>query len=118
MLPLITLSATAAAAVLLPVTTNARDNDRDEYRHRDRDWNYSESRNRDRGSRHYYSGGYSYQLRSDVQRELRDRGFYRGPIDGVLGPRSREAIRRYQARHDLEETGEINTALLRSLGLD
>ena len=53
----------------------------------------------------------------DVQRELRAAGFYSGPIDGIIGPGTRAAIRAYQASNGLAITGQINSSLLGSLGL-
>jgi len=60
---------------------------------------------------------YSYSVAYDVQTALRRRGYYHGPIDGILGPSSRAAIRRWQYDHRLAVTGGINRPLLRSLGL-
>jgi hypothetical protein len=80
-------------------------------------------------SRPYYGGyysspvyagrsvGYSDDLAVDVQRELRRRGYYRGSIDGDIGPASRAAIRSYQADRGLRVTGRIDSSLLRSLGI-
>lgn len=83
-------------------------------------------------TRSYYRGiprtSYSYSYRSsnrsssdalavDVQRALARRGFYRGGIDGDIGPGTRAAIRAYQYNHGLEVTGRIDGTLLRSLGI-
>ncbi len=62
-------------------------------------------------------GSYSDSLAVDVQRELRRRGYYRGPIDGDIGPGSRSAIRAYQYDRGLSATGRIDRSLLRSLGI-
>ena len=62
-------------------------------------------------------GSYSDSLAVDVQRELRRRGYYRGSIDGDIGPGSRSAIRAYQYDRGLSATGRIDSSLLRSLGL-
>ena len=62
----------------------------------------------------YRSGG----VASAVQRALARRGYYFGPIDGDIGPGSRRAIARYQARHGLRQSGEITPSLLHSLGID
>ncbi len=61
--------------------------------------------------------GYSSSLAVDVQRALRSQGYYRGAIDGEVGPGTRSAIRSYQARHGLTITGNISSSLLRSLGV-
>ena len=63
------------------------------------------------------NGYYSDSLAVDVQRELRRRGYYRGAIDGDIGPASRSAIRAYQADRGLGVTGRIDSRLLRSLGI-
>jgi hypothetical protein len=62
-----------------------------------------------------YTSDYSDDLAVDVQRALARRGYYRGPIDGDIGPGTRAAIRSYQYEHGLEVTARIDTALLRSL---
>jgi len=62
----------------------------------------------------------SYGTRSievDVQLALRRQGYYRGPIDGDLGPGTRSAIRDYQIDRRLPATGRIDNYLVRSLGL-
>lgn len=60
---------------------------------------------------------YGPSLQVEVQRELSRLGYYRGSIDGVIGPRSRAAIRAYQADHGMVITGRIDATLLRSLRL-
>lgn len=68
-------------------------------------------------SRTVRTSGYDDDLAEDVQRALARRGYYRGAIDGDVGPGTRGAIREYQYRHRLEVTGRIDRSLLRSLGL-
>ncbi len=53
----------------------------------------------------------------NVQRVLRYRGFYRGPIDGLSGPTTRAAIRAYDASVGLPPTGMIDARLLISMQL-
>lgn len=65
-----------------------------------------------------YSSGYSDDLAADVQRELRRRGYYRGSIDGDIGPGTRSAISHYQYDRGLPATGRIDRNLIRSLGID
>ena len=60
----------------------------------------------------------SDSLAADVQRELSRRGYYRGYIDGDIGPASRSAIQAYQYDRGLAATGRIDNSLLRSLGID
>lgn len=53
----------------------------------------------------------------DAQRELARKGYYRGAIDGSLGPQSRAAIRAWQADIRLPVTGQLDARTLRSLAL-
>ncbi len=74
---------------------------------------------REAAPREYYEdqnyGGRSTS--SSVQRELAQRGYYDGSIDGQIGPQSSRSIARYQRDQGLQETGNISSTLLQSLGL-
>jgi peptidoglycan hydrolase-like protein with peptidoglycan-binding domain len=52
-----------------------------------------------------------------VQVALQKAGYEPGPIDGVFGPSTREAISRYQRDHGLDVTGNITDPVLQALGL-
>lgn len=52
-----------------------------------------------------------------VQSALANQGYYRGRIDGVIGARSRAAIREYQRQNGLPVTGRVDRSLLDSLGI-
>ena len=69
---------------------------------------------------HEYAN-YDYRFWQDlamkVQSELARRGYYRGPIDGVIGSGSREAIRALQEKEALPVTGLIDPNVLRALKL-
>jgi peptidoglycan hydrolase-like protein with peptidoglycan-binding domain len=54
---------------------------------------------------------------SRVQSALADLGLYKGEVDGLSGPNTRDAIASYQRIVGIEETGNINAALLQHLGL-
>ena len=43
----------------------------------------------------------------DIQVALRNAGFYKGQIDGDIGPLTKEAIREFQAENNLVVDGEI-----------
>jgi Putative peptidoglycan binding domain len=64
-----------------------------------------------------YDYRYWYGLASAVQTELARRGYYHGPIDGVIGFGSREAIRDFQEAQGRPATGLIDPALLKALRL-
>lgn len=44
-------------------------------------------------------------------------GFDPGSLDGVMGPRSRDAVRRYQQQAGLPQTGELDAATLAKMGI-
>ncbi|MGH6960965.1 MAG: peptidoglycan-binding domain-containing protein, partial [Dongiaceae bacterium] len=52
-----------------------------------------------------------------VQQALAAKGYRPGPADGVVGARTREAIRRYQTDYRLPVTGEVSLALVNHLRL-
>ncbi len=52
-----------------------------------------------------------------AQDRLTQEGFYRGQIDGVLGPETRHAIVRFQTKHGLGVSGELTTETLNAMGL-
>ncbi len=51
----------------------------------------------------------------NIQLILNQNGFDAGPADGVLGEKTRSAIRAFQAANEMTETGEINDALVSAL---
>jgi peptidoglycan hydrolase-like protein with peptidoglycan-binding domain len=55
------------------------------------------------------------RLVADIQRELKDHGYRPGPADGMMGRRTRHAIKQYQADAKLVATGKADTQLLRHL---
>jgi hypothetical protein len=82
-------------------------------------WGYSPYYNN-----YFYNGpifGYGYaspfDVTAQVQRALAARGYYYGPIDGILGPGTRSAIQRYQIDHGLYATAAIDEPTLYRLGL-
>lgn len=48
----------------------------------------------------------------EAQRLLKQRGFDPGPIDGIPGKRTQEAIRSFQRRAGLAATGDVSDALI------
>ncbi len=51
-----------------------------------------------------------------VQQELLKKGFDPGPIDGILGPRTKEAVSNFQDRFGMKASGDINNKTLFALG--
>ena len=52
-----------------------------------------------------------------VQSRLARAGYYRGAIDGAMGPRTHYAIVAYERDHGLRVDGAISGQLLRNMGL-
>ena len=52
-----------------------------------------------------------------VQQALHDKSFDPGPIDGVLGPQTKEAVRKFQDFYGIKATGEIDNQTLYALGV-
>lgn len=48
----------------------------------------------------------------EIQRGLLNLGYNPGPVDGINGPKTREAIRQYQKDHGLIVDGQPTTALM------
>jgi len=52
-----------------------------------------------------------------AQTVLRDRGFYNGPINGVMNTPTRNAIRNFQRDRNLTETGDLDFRTAQALGI-
>ena len=57
------------------------------------------------------------QVVANVQSALQQQGYYRGEIDGVLGPQTRAALAEYQSAQGLEPTGLVDEPTLENLGM-
>jgi hypothetical protein len=67
------------------------------------------------GYGYWYNGGGSIGV--DVQQALNQQGYYNGPVDGIVGPMTSQAISAYQSDHGLPVTGTITPNLLANLGV-
>jgi hypothetical protein len=54
---------------------------------------------------------------ADTQALLQQMGYYKGEVDGLLGPLTREALTAYQSEQGLATTASIDEPTLESLGL-
>jgi localization factor PodJL len=50
-----------------------------------------------------------------VQRSLKERGYYQGAVDGIMGARTRAAIAAFQRDANMEPTGRLDAATLTQL---
>jgi hypothetical protein len=59
----------------------------------------------------------SDQLVRRVQEQLQARGMDPGPVDGIWGPRTQEAVQQFQREQGLETTGQLNARTLAALDI-
>ena len=52
-----------------------------------------------------------------VQTQLTQQGYYTGPVDGIFGAATRDAVAKYQIAKQLNVTGSLSPDTLQSLGL-
>jgi hypothetical protein len=52
-----------------------------------------------------------------TQERLAQLGYYNGPVDGVFGPTTRDAVANYQIANQLNVTGSLSPDTMQSLGL-
>jgi Putative peptidoglycan binding domain len=57
------------------------------------------------------------QVVVNVQAQLQRDGYYAGPVDGILGPETRQAIAAFQYDHGLAVTSAVDEPTLATLGL-
>jgi hypothetical protein len=57
------------------------------------------------------------QVVADCQATLQEQGYYRGEVDGLMGPLTREALASFQKDHGLITTAALDQPTLSSLGL-
>lgn len=78
------------------------------------------------GFKHLMGGAIDYISQEDrekerrekvegVQQRLNEMGYSAGPVDGVLGPQTRDAIKEYQTANGLAPDGEITSTLMSHL---
>jgi localization factor PodJL len=65
--------------------------------------------------KHHKSTGSGGKKVSQAQQQLKAAGFDPGLVDGHMGPKTRAALRDYQAAHHLPKTGKLDRATQKSL---
>jgi peptidoglycan hydrolase-like protein with peptidoglycan-binding domain len=53
-----------------------------------------------------------------AQEALKSKGHDPGPIDGKMGPQTRQAIKAFQGSNNLKETGTLDAETAKKLGID
>ncbi len=59
-----------------------------------------------------------HPLVRQVQTALKEKGFDPGPVDGMMGPTTREALRRFQESNGLTANGQMTDETLDKLGVE
>jgi peptidoglycan DL-endopeptidase LytE len=61
--------------------------------------------------------GYSQATVRSAQQQLKDSGYYTGTVDGIDGPATRAAIRKYQSANSLTVNGQLDSETCDKLGI-
>ena len=54
----------------------------------------------------------------EVQEALKDKGHDPGPVDGIMGARTKEALKSFQTASSLQPTGTLNAETAQKLGVE
>jgi len=69
------------------------------------------------GASHSMKSGQHGQI-MQVQQKLQQEGLYKGKVDGVDGKETRSALKQYQAKNGLDQTGKLDSQTAEKLGLN
>jgi endoglucanase len=61
-------------------------------------------------------GGNREQVKA-AQEALKEKGVDPGPVDGVMGPKTQQALREFQKKEGLKESGNLDTETMAKLGV-
>lgn len=64
-----------------------------------------------------YGSNYSASMVRNAQQQLKNDGYYTGNIDGIDGPMTRQAIKKYQQSQNLTVNGRLDKKTCEKLGL-
>lgn len=64
-----------------------------------------------------YKKGASGQTVKEIQSKLRDWGYYSGPVDGIYGSKTEEAVKYFQRKNGLNADGQVGDQTLAALGI-
>jgi peptidoglycan hydrolase-like protein with peptidoglycan-binding domain len=62
-------------------------------------------------------GQWSREDVKSVQEALKDKGHNPGPIDGVMGPQTQQALRNFQRAQNIQQTGQLDSSTASALGV-
>lgn len=52
-----------------------------------------------------------------IQQKLNDQGYNAGPVDGKFGPKTQEALRKFQQAQGIQATGQVDQQTMAALGV-
>lgn len=64
-----------------------------------------------------YKRGSTGQTVTEIQKRLKNWGYYTGDVDGVFGSRTETAVKKFQKRNGLTVDGKVGPATLAALGI-
>lgn len=67
------------------------------------------------GARQAQAAGNAQMGLREGQQRLKDLGYYTGTVDGITGPRTQDAIRRFQSDNGISQTGTLTPPTQRAL---
>ncbi|MGQ0752680.1 MAG: peptidoglycan-binding domain-containing protein [Betaproteobacteria bacterium] len=68
---------------------------------------------------HQRAGGMSSDTVRKAQQALKDKGHDPGPVDGIMGPQTQAAVKKFQeSQANMKGTGQLNQQTLSALGVE
>jgi peptidoglycan hydrolase-like protein with peptidoglycan-binding domain len=68
---------------------------------------------------HQRAGGMSSETVRKAQQALKDKGHDPGPVDGIMGPQTQAAVKKFQeSQANMKSTGQLNQQTLSALGVE
>lgn len=64
-----------------------------------------------------YKRGSSGQTVTEIQKRLKNWGYYSGEVDGIFGSRTETAVKQFQKKNGLSVDGKVGPATLAALGI-
>jgi peptidoglycan hydrolase-like protein with peptidoglycan-binding domain len=64
-----------------------------------------------------FANGVTREDAKSAQESLKAKGLYDGEVDGVMGPKTRRALREYQKSEGLAVTGRLDTPMVEKIGV-
>jgi len=60
----------------------------------------------------------SHDQMKQVQEKLKSEGLYKGQVDGIAGPETKQALEQFQKQQSLQQTGSLDQQTLDKLGVN